>query len=90
MDPRKVVPLAVACVLLGVLGGYLWWGREPQTLVGDLREVRASLSSESARSREFETKLEQAESELKQLEDELEFERQQRAKLEDLISEGRK
>ncbi|MFQ5898360.1 MAG: hypothetical protein ACE5JN_08950 [Candidatus Methylomirabilia bacterium] len=90
MDPRRVIPVAIACVLVGVLIGYLRWGRETQTLVGERDEIQASLTAETARSREIETKLERAESELKELADELEFERQRRLKLEGLISEGRK
>lgn len=91
MNVKTMLALGVACVLVGVLIGYLSWGLRSDS---ELAEVKARLAAEEEQAeqaqRQAKEKLTQAESRLKELAEDLEFERQRRARLEHLLSEGRK
>lgn len=86
MDAKRVTAIAIACLLVGVLVGYLLWGVRSGQLARDLGEARGRL----AETQKLEDQQRQADAKLKKLTEDLEFERQRREKLEVLLSKGRK
>jgi beta-lactam-binding protein with PASTA domain len=76
---RGIIIVAVAGLLVGVLVGFLWWGRPAGRMQEDLRALqRQEAAADVAREK------------LKQTEDELRSERERRSRLEVIISEGQK
>lgn len=90
MNTKGVIAIGVVCLLLGVLGGYLYWGPRADRLAGELSELRAGAERATERQRQVEEQLKQAEVRVRQLAEDLELERQRRSKLESLVSRGRK
>ena len=94
MTLKTVVAVGIACVLVGLLIGYVFWGLGSDKLTRELAEMKAQLTAEPQRAEErqrrVEAQLKQAESRLEKVAEDLEFERQRRVKLELLLSEGRK
>lgn len=93
MDAKRVTAIAIACLLVGVLVGYLLWGLRSGQLASELGEARTRLAETQRmeeRQGQAEAELKEADAKLKKLTEDLEFERQRRAKLEVLLSKGRK
>jgi hypothetical protein len=76
----RMIAIAVGALLVGVLAGFLWWG----TTANRLRdEIRALQNQQVEADAQFKAKL-------KKTEEELQSERERRARLELVISQGRK
>lgn len=101
MSIKAVFALCLAGVLAGILIGYLLWGQGIQKLADELARTKASweelqgrLAVADQRSKDqqlqSEAKLKQTDTQLKQAREDLQLERQRRARLELLLSEGRK
>jgi uncharacterized protein HemX len=97
MNGKKVVAVAVVCVLLGVLVGYVVWGPRADRLASDLAAARQSLdeagrrlTEQEARQRQLETDLQRARADLETVRKDFDAERQRRARLEALLGRGRK
>lgn len=90
MSPTRIVAFGLACLLAGLLAGYLFWGLPTRGLENGLREAQNRLGVETARADQVEDRLKQAEARLEQLTADLKSERELRQKFELLISRGRK
>lgn len=94
---RVMTIAAVVALLVGVLGGFLYWGLPTRRLQADLRQAQerpAALERELDESRRQATKVEAElrtlQGRLKEAEGDLAREREQRGKLEALLSRGQK
>ena len=94
---RAMTIAAVLALLVGVLGGFLYWGLPEQRLRRDLRQAQerpATLERELDESRKqttrLETELRNLQGRLKELETDLAREREQRGRLDALLSRGKK
>lgn len=79
----RVIAIAVGALLVGVLGGFLWWG----TMANRLRDEVRALQNQRA---DTDAELKGVQAKLKKTEEELQAERERRSRLEQVISEGRK
>jgi len=79
----RVIAIAVGALLVGVLGGFLWWG----TMANRLRDEVRALQNQRA---DADAELKGVQAKLKKTEEELQAERERRSRLEQVISEGRK
>lgn len=79
----RVIAIAVGALLVGVLGGFLWWG----TMANRLRDEVRALQNQRA---DADAELKGVQGKLKKTEEELQSERERRSRLEQVISEGRK
>lgn len=86
MNLKTMAAIGVACVLVGILVGYLYWGPRAARLADELAEVKGQLSAQTERAEQ----LRQAQARVKELQVNLDLERQRRAQLELIVSEGRK
>lgn len=76
---RWVAATGLAGLLVGLLVGFLWWGRPLQRLSADLAALQGQqAAAEAARER------------IRTLENELKVERERRLNLESALSQGRK
>ena len=83
--------------LVGVLGGFLWWGAPTQRMQAELGEARKraealekQLDEAQAQTRGVQAELKTLEARLKTVEADLTVERDRRSKLEMILSRGRK
>jgi hypothetical protein len=83
---KAVVAAAVGGVILGLLVGILWWQRPLQRSREDLR----ALQGQQAAAEVAREALKAAQDRLKQIEEELRLEKERRARLEAIVSQGRK
>ncbi len=72
--------VAVVGLLVGALAGYLWWGVPAQRQLNEAQTQILVVQSE----------LRTTQAKLKGLEEELRMERDRRAKLEEIVTQGRK
>lgn len=79
----RVIAIAVGALLVGVLGGFLWWG----TMANRLRDEVRALQNQRA---DADAELKGVQGKLKKTEEELQAERERRSRLEQVISGGRK
>jgi uncharacterized protein HemX len=77
---------AVVGIVLGAVGGYLWWGVPLQRS----REEMLALERQRATAEVANERLKELESRLKRTEEALQAEKDRRAKLEFMLSQGRK
>ena len=77
---RLFAVVAIVGLLVGALGGYLWWGMRTQ---GQLREAQGQTLA-------VQSDLKAAQDRLKALEAQLGQERDRRQKLEEIVAKGRK
>ena len=86
-------PIAIAVLvglLVGVLGGFLWWGMPTTRMHAELGQARERSASLERDAGDAQTRARQAEETLQRVEKELALEREQRARLEMHLSRGRK
>jgi hypothetical protein len=77
---------AAGGVLIGILAGFLWWGQPLQRAQEEFRALKdQQVAAEVAREA-----LKAAQTKLKQTEEELALEKERRARLESIVSQGRK
>jgi len=79
----RMVAMAVGAALVGVLAGFLWWGTAANRLRDDVRALQNRQADADATLKDVQGKL-------KKTEDELQVERERRARLELVLSQGRK
>lgn len=79
----RMVAIAVGAVLVGVLAGFLWWG----TAANRMRDEVRALQNQQA---DADAALKGVQAKLKKTEEELQSERERRARLELVLSQGRK
>lgn len=72
--------VAAVGLLVGVLAGYLWWGVRAQSQLNDAQGQILVVQSE----------LKAKQEKIKAMEEELRMERDRRAKLEEIVTRGRK
>lgn len=77
---RLVAIAAIVGLLVGVLAGYLWWGIRGQRQLDNIHAQTLVVQSD----------LKATQEKVKALEEELRLERERRAKLEEVLSRGRK
>jgi septal ring factor EnvC (AmiA/AmiB activator) len=94
---RAIVGAVIVALVVGVTGGFLFWGLPARKLRAELRQAQerpAALEREVDEARvqvaRLEAELQSVRARLKELEEDLARERHQRSKLEDLISQGKK
>jgi len=80
---RRMIGIGVGAAIVGVLAGFLWWG----TAANRLRDEVRALQNQQA---DADAALKGMQSKLKKTEEELQSERERRARLELVISQGRK
>jgi beta-lactam-binding protein with PASTA domain len=79
----RMIAIAVGAVLVGVLAGFLWWG----TAANRMRDEVRALQNQQA---DADAALKGVQAKLKKTEEELQSERERRARLELVLSQGRK
>ena len=79
----RMIAIAVGAALVGVLAGFLWWGAAANRLRDDVRALQNRQADADATLKDVQGKL-------KKTEDELQVERERRARLELVLSQGRK
>lgn len=79
----RMIAIGVGALLVGVLAGFLWWGTAANRLRDEIHALQNQQADADAALKGLQTKL-------KKTEDELQSERERRARLELVISEGRK
>lgn len=83
---RIIMIAGIAGVLVGVLAGFLWWGTAVRRMQADLQ----SLKDQQMAAEVAQEQLKGVRAQLKRTQDELASERERRARLEVIVSEGRK
>lgn len=83
---RIIMIAGIAGVLVGVLAGFLWWGTAVRRMQADLQ----SLKDQQVAAEVAQEQLKGVRAQLKRTQDELASERERRARLEVIVSEGRK
>lgn len=94
---RLVGISVVVGLLVGILGGFLWWGLPTQRLQAELGEARKraealerQLDEAQTQTRAAQAELKTIQGRLKTVEDDLRLERDRRSRLEMILSRGRK
>ena len=94
---RLVVVTAVVAVLVGGLGGFLWWGLPSSRLESELRDARGSadrlaqqLDESRTQSQRLEAQLKAEKARAQEAEADLRREKQISSRLQMLVSEGKK
>jgi predicted nucleic acid-binding Zn-ribbon protein len=97
MIGRSAIVLAIGVLLVGLLVGYVIWGRPPQRLASELADTRARLAEQTQRAGELQQRMEDIQRKFAEMEGELmrageglRREREAREKLEEVLSKGRK
>jgi uncharacterized protein HemX len=94
---RIVVIVAVVAIAVGVLVGYLWWGLPTTSLQNELRDVRTradrldqQLAEQQAGRQRLEDQLKAQQSKLEEAERDLRGQKEMNARLQMLVSQGKK
>lgn len=90
MGVKSLAGLGIGLLLVGLLVGYLIWGRSTQKLANELADVKARLAEQARHADELQSKYAETESELRRAAEGLRRERELRERFEDLVSKGRK
>ena len=93
MDGKKVTIVAIVAILIGLLVGYLMWGSQTKSLMGELDQVKARLAEAqkaASREKELSEKLTQMEAQLKQVTDDLAKEKAKREQMQAQMAKGKK
>ena len=80
---KLIVVVAIVALLIGGLAGFLWWGRSAQ-------QTQAELGAARQRADDLEQKLREAHGRLATAETDLRRTNEMNAKLQMLVSEGKK
>lgn len=94
---RLIAIAAITGLLVGILGGFLWWGSPTQRLQGELGEARKRIGALEKQLDDAQTQARAAQAEVKSMQGRLEamekdlrVAREQRARLEGILAHGRK
>ncbi len=94
---RLIAIVAVVGLLVGILVGFLWWGMPTQRLQGELGETRKrvealekELDESQVQTRAAQAQVKSMQARLDAMEKDLRIAREQRARLEQMVSHGRK
>jgi hypothetical protein len=79
----RMIGIGVGAAIVGVLAGFLWWGTAANRLRDEVRALQNQQADADAAVKGMQSKL-------KKTEEELQSERERRARLELVISQGRK
>jgi predicted nucleic acid-binding Zn-ribbon protein len=79
----RMIGIGVGAAIVGVLTGFLWWGTAANRLRDEVRALQNQQADADAAVKGMQSKL-------KKTEEELQSERERRARLELVISQGRK
>ena len=79
----RMIAIGVGAAVVGVLAGFLWWGTAANRLRDEVRALQNQQADADAAVKGMQSKL-------KKTEEELQSERERRARLELVISQGRK
>ena len=79
----RMIAIGVGAAIVGVLAGFLWWGTAANRLRDEVRALQNQQTDADAA-------LKGVQSKLKKTEEELQSERERRARLELVLSQGRK
>jgi hypothetical protein len=79
----RMIGIGVGAAIVGVLAGFLWWGTAANRLHDEVRALQNQQADADAALKGMQSKL-------KKTEEELQSERERRARLELVISQGRK
>lgn len=93
MDGKKVTIVAIVAILIGLLVGYLMWGSQAKSLMGELDQLKARLTEAqkaASHEKELSEKLTQLETQLKQVTDDLAKEKAKREQLQAQMAKGKK
>ena len=93
MDGKRVTIVAIVAILIGLLVGYLMWGSQTKSLMGELDQVKARLAEAqkaASREKELSEKLTQMEAQLKQVTDDLAKEKAKREQMQGQMAKGKK
>jgi hypothetical protein len=84
------IALGLGMLLVGILGGYLMWGRPTRDVVRQVNDLKTQVTEERGRAAELESKLAGTEAELNRAAEAFRRERELREKFEDMVNKGRK
>lgn len=94
---KPITIVAVVGLLIGILVGFLWWGMPTQRLQAELGETRKrvealekQLDESQAQTRAAQAEVKSMQARLDAMEKDLRLAREQRARLEQMVSHGRK
>jgi uncharacterized protein YlxW (UPF0749 family) len=94
---KSMIAVILVAVMVGILGGFLWWGVPTRRLQTELRDVRASADRLSQqmddlqkRDRDLATQLNVQKARLETTERDLRTERAMNSRLHLLVSQGQK
>lgn len=94
---RLVIAIALIGVLVGALGGFVWWGLPATRMRAELRDARTSaeqLAGEAgealAQNQRLQTQLRSVQTQLQGVENDLRHEKAISSRLHLLVSEGKK
>lgn len=87
---RAIVVALLVGLLIGALGGFLWWGMPTIRMHAELGQTRERLATLERDADDAQTRARRAEEALQRMEQELTMEREQRTRLEMHLSQGRK
>ena len=93
MDGKKVTIVAIVAILIGLLVGYLMWGSQSKSLMGELDQLKARLAEAqkaASHEKELSEKLTQMEAQLKQVTDDLAKEKAKREQMQGQMAKGKK
>jgi hypothetical protein len=88
--PKTIAAVAVGALLVGLLGGYLWWGLPASKSARETADAKARLAEEDQQAAEARSKLADLEAEMKRFRESLQTERETRQRLEQVLTKGRK
>ena len=87
---RLVVGTALVAVLVGVLGGYVWWGVPARRAQSELRDTRSAAERVGQEASELRTQLIRERSRRQVVEDDLRTVKEMNSRLHLLVSDGKK
>jgi hypothetical protein len=87
---KTIAAVAVGALLVGLLVGYLWWGRPANKSAQEIADAKARVAEEAQGAAESRSKLADLEAEMKRLRESLQTERETRQRLEQVLTKGQK
>lgn len=90
MIVKAAVALSIGLLLVGLLVGYLIWGRPVEPLRQEVADIKARLGEEKRLAEDLQRKVSELEAEVVRTAESLRAEREAKTKLEELVSRGKK